>query len=279
MKPVVSGPIRHGGEPALRWAERKDMIDILYLAKGRTEFTLGSLRSLIENTDWARARLAIYTDGDDSSELKWRRELTDAMVSRKLAVTIRSQVCGGPAAVMNAYFHSEDALDLVIKLDNDAVVPPGWLDRCVSVMDANPELDLLGIEPPSSTIKVSLAGAKNGYAPCDSIGGIGLMRRRAFEGRTPLKAHSIYGGFTDWQLAHPEVKKGWLAPSIPLVLLDRLPMEPWLSLSKRYIAEGNQRPWKNYGPEDAHLWEWWLPSTYACGGVIEAGQPYLVGER
>lgn len=100
--------------------------------------------------------------------------------------------------------------------------------------------------------------AKNpAYAQCDAIGGVGLMRRSAF-GKQRMKPHSTYGGFTDWQIAHPEVTKGWIVPPLKLFLLDRLPLEPWASLSKRYIEEGLQRPWTNYEPKDADaLWSWW----------------------
>ena len=71
--------------------------------------------------------------------------------------------------------------------------------------------------------------------------------------------HSTYGGFTDWQLAHPELVKGWIVPPLKLFLLDRLPIEPWASLSKKYEAAGEQRFWTRY-PLDAasQLWDWWL---------------------
>jgi hypothetical protein len=69
--------------------------------------------------------------------------------------------------------------------------------------------------------------------------------------------HGTYGGFTDWQLLHKEVRKGWILPPLKVFLLDRLPMEPWASLSRKYIAAGDQRPWANYKPADAHLWSWW----------------------
>ena len=74
-----------------------------------------------------------------------------------------------------------------------------------------------------------------------------------------MKPHSTYGGWTDWQIQHTEIIKGWLCPPIKLFLLDRLPMEPWASLSKRYIAEGQQRPWSLYDQKDAaQLWQWWI---------------------
>jgi hypothetical protein len=104
------------------------------------------------------------------------------------------------------------------------------------------------------------------YARTDSIGGIGLFRTRAWAGREPMKPFATYGGFTDWQLregrlrhGRPPLTIGWCVPPLRLFLLDRMPIEPWASLSKRYIAEGQQRPWTNYTQiEMEGLASWWL---------------------
>ena len=235
------------------------MIDILYLAKGRPEFTRASTLALYYNTP-----AALYD---------W----------------VAVPPADSPVGVMQNYL-SHTGRDIFAKIDNDTIVPPGWLEQCLAVMEAHPELDLLGIEPPRSRTPNPANGRKApipeddvtklrrdlqaraeeyqgyaceiqkqvGYAACDSVGGIGLFRRRAFYRFPDLKAHSTYGGFTDWQLRHPEITKGWIVPPLKLFLLDRLPVEPWASLSKRYIAEGAQRAWTAYRPEDHELWDWWL---------------------
>ena len=86
------------------------------------------------------------------------------------------------------------------------------------------------------------------------------MRRSAFANRPPMNPHGFngVGGFTNWQTETADVCKGWVVPPLKLFLLDRLPMEPWCSLSKKYIAEGIQRPWTQYPDSAKHLWEWWL---------------------
>jgi hypothetical protein len=96
-----------------------------------------------------------------------------------------------------------------------------------------------------------------GYARCDSIGGVGFMRAAAFD-LEAMRQHSTYGGFTDWQLKRPGLMKGWILPPLKLFLLDRLPYEPWASLSREYIARKWQRPWTNYCPSfESELWGWW----------------------
>jgi hypothetical protein len=230
------------------------VIDLIYLAKGRKEFTRASLDALMTNTNWRLATLIVYTDGDDFPALA--------------NAQVRKTVHGGPVAIMNAYL-AGPGTNVFAKIDNDVIVPPNWLDICLGVMNNNPELGLLGIEghksrTPAPWAKGMYAPAPElngdhpaGYAGCSMIGGIGLMRRDAFLVNDPMKPHSIYGGFSDWQLRHPEVVKGWVAPPLDVFLLDRLPMEPWASLSKEYIRTGQQRPWTNYDPADSKLWDWW----------------------
>ena len=224
------------------------MIDILFPTYHREHFTAASLAALRANTDLIHtARLIIHED--------WRNE--------------------GPVAVMNRHLAREGS-EIFAKIDNDTIVPPGWLPAALAVMEAHPELGLLGIEPPISRTPAPWAnprlyGARPpeslipnpqslGYAPCEMIGGIGLMRRSAFAGKDAMVpfAHNGVGGFSDWQTRHPEVVKGWIVPPLNVFLLDRLPIEPWLSMSKSYIARGWQRPWTAYAAADAALWEWWL---------------------
>lgn len=249
------------------------MIDILFLARQRKAFTAASLRTLMRNTpadliNW----LHIYTDGDDSyfGPNFWV-EAKDLGIRVNL-VTARF---GGPVAIMNAFLDTRGT-DVFAKIDNDVIVPRLWLESCLQVMNLHPELDLLGIEPPASRTP-SRAGGKRmeepefkgplvksspavfGYGVTPSIGGIGLMRRSAWKAcdRMTVSGFRGVGGFTSWQLAANSVTKGWIAPPLKVFLLDRLPIEPWVSLSDRYIAGGVQRPWERYDLKDSDLWDWW----------------------
>lgn len=278
-------------ERAAPHQRQKVMIDILYLAKGRPEFADASFLNLVKNTAWNKAgRLFVYTDGDHfpltliGRRVVYRaaKELCDLADRGIKAIVPMEDSFGGPVAIMSDFLSRRGA-DIFAKIDNDVIVPPGWLEQCLSVMEAHPELDLLGIEPPASRTPAPWAkgmpvpapeycagtvftGCNPACAPCDSIGGIGLMRRSAFAGKPPMKPHGQngVGGFTDWQLENAHVCKGWIVPPLSLFLLDRLPFEPWLSLSKKYIAQGIQRPWTNYPASASHLWEWWLKKETAA---------------
>lgn len=247
------------------------MIDILFLAHNRLEFTIASRASLEINTDWSQVgRLVKYVDvGPDGRDDGTADVVTSFHPGGPTCYTRVGQF-GGPVNIMQEYLREFGTPDGVFaKVDNDVIVPPGWWNAGSHVMAYHPELDLLGIEPPASRTRSPYGGklppapealmsCTMGYAPCDSIGGVGFMRCRAFEqGR--MRQHSTYGGFTDWQIGNRGVTKGWIVPPLKLFLLDRLPIEPWASVSRGYVAVGWQRPWSNY-PESAAplLWDWWL---------------------
>lgn len=248
------------------------LTDILFMAQSRPEFTAAAIDALERNTEWDRvASVRLYWDDRVCSRTaaimaKWTIRIPPGMT-----VYFEPYFRGGPVDGMLDTLKQPGA-PIFAKVDNDVIVPPGWLGSALEVMQNHPELDLLGLEPPLSRtpapwspprrwVKVPEYEVKNAledYALCDSIGGVGLMRRRAFAGRPAMVPHSTYGGFTNWQLENPDVTKGWIVPPLSLFLLDRLPLEPWATLSKQYIAAGVQRPWTNYGPEAAALWRWWL---------------------
>ncbi len=237
------------------------MIDIIFLTKNRLEFTKASLTALSFNTDPELVnRIIVYDDGSTDGTLEYLQSLKANLIRTKF---------GNPVAIMNSYLQETGGTEIFAKIDNDTMLPPGWLNRCLEVMNRNPELDLLGIEPcwsrkpsparaivPEKIHYPELDPRPLGFAPCNSIGGIGLMRRSCFRSSKP-NPFSTYGGFTNWQLRSKELVCGWVAPPLEVFLLDRMPTEPWKSLSQEYIRNGWQRPWTNYTMDDKHMWDWY----------------------
>jgi hypothetical protein len=64
-------------------------------------------------------------------------------------------------------------------------------------------------------------------------------------------------GFTAWQDKNG-LNTAWIEPAIDVFLLDKLPMEPWASLSSMYVARGWQRTWPKYAEPEFGLWKWWM---------------------
>lgn len=228
------------------------MIDILFTVHNRPEFTRASLSALLANTDWKSVeRLFIYDDGS----CRETAEFIDLILARwtfPVETVFRRGTFGGPVAVMNDLLETTLNRDgILAKIDNDTMLPPGWLEETLAVLEANPEVDLLGIE---AMFPVEVGQIARNIVPAEYVGGIGLMRTRCF---TSLPRPQGRFGFTAWQDQHSEVKKAWISPSIPVFLLDRIPFEPWHSLSCSYVAKGWQRQWEPYQQKDEALWQWW----------------------
>lgn len=230
------------------------VIDIVFPARNRRAFTDESLAALRDNTDWRFVRKVwFYDDGstDGTGDL-----FIDAVFEIPAPAEIVKVNLNSPVDIMADYLSrtSRAPAEWFAKIDNDTVVPPGWLPACLAVLLYHPQVDLLGLEaiyaPAQAEYPQRLAEQS------DHIGGIGLMRTACFEGR-PLPVESGRLGFGQWQNRYPEVFKAWLRPGLPVILLDRLPFEPWASLSAQYERQGWQRPWKRYTEDDEALWAWW----------------------
>lgn len=256
-------------------AESMRRVSLIFPAYNRLEFTRAAWGALLENTSWRHvAELHVYDDGSERSAKEWLR----------MAAALDWNLMGVKVAFYDTHFRSPMGITLdwikrstapiLAKLDNDTVYPPGWLDIALGVMDRHPELDMLGLEcmreparfrdePP---IVVGYTGRDNylsvefGYLPAQFISGLGLYRASAFvSGGSP--SDNGYFGLEEWQTAR-SIKAGWILPSLPTILLDRLPFEPWCSLSEEYVRRGWQRPWSGagplrYKPEQHAIWDWW----------------------
>lgn len=258
-------------------------IDVLYVAYNRLEYTRQSFASVLANTNWDLVRrLVVHDDGSTDGTLDY---LMDATWQAPVAAEIATERVGGPVAVMNHYLARSDRAELLAKVDNDFVMCPGWLDALAAVLHANPALDIVGTEP-GILLDVPAEGrpgmvlepAKPGgpcesagcggtlhpyrYRPCEHIGGKGLMRTRAFDGRpmTPSGKNG-YFGFTEWQVRHPEVREGWIDPDLHCFGLDQVPLEPWAELNNRYVKAGWGRYWPKYSWDAEQYWAWWTPVT------------------
>jgi glycosyltransferase involved in cell wall biosynthesis len=225
------------------------VIDLLYLTHNRLEFTWETIRALRQNTDWSQVRrVHLYDDGSTDGTKEF-------LESVRLPADTRfctGRTWGGPVAVMNDAIRLIGKNAILAKIDSDTMVPPDWLNESLVVMDRNPELHLLGIEA-MQQFPVERNCEGRGIVPARYIGGIGLMRTSAFQ---TLPEPDGRFGFTAWQDNRPEVKKAWLNPVLPVCLLDRMPIEPWRSISDGYNRKKWQRPWKPYEMDQSALWEW-----------------------
>lgn len=231
------------------------MIDLIHLSHNRLEFTKATLAAVEANTNWDLVdQFIVYDDESTDGTREYLREwATKTKINAQ--VIERFGAFGHPVSVMRDYLRIFRKHSIFGKLDSDTMVPPGWLDECLGVMERHPELDLLGIEAMTG---VADSVERRSYSEARFIGGIGLMRGSAFSRSVP-EPNGQFFGFTEWQERNPQVKKGWIDPALPVFLLDRLPMEPWRSLSVEYVEKFGQRKWPPYSPASTDLWGWWKP--------------------
>lgn len=222
------------------------MIDLIYLTFNRLEFTRESMKAMFANTEWEQVRkLVLYDDGSTDGT----REYLKAVKYPVKTEFIFSKL-GGPVAIMNHYLRSKPT-EIFAKIDNDTMLPPYWLSECLKVMDAHKKLDLLGIE---SFYPIVEGRTVRSYVLAKHIGGIGVMRSRCF---MSLPQANGRFGFTEWQHSNDRVRRGWINPSLPVFLLDRLHFEPWSKLSLEYVTKRWQRKWTPYDDTRSVLWGWW----------------------
>lgn len=224
-----------------------DRIDILFVAHNRIEFTRASFEALLK-TCTPREHIVAFVDNDvqgTAAELRSMARPQDEVVEGRW---------GGPVAVTNAFL-DRNPTRIFAKIDNDVIVCPHWLDICLASMCEQNKFDLVGITAMNGVAQ--LGGNK--IVPAVHIGGIGVFRRRAFDKRKRPVANGRFG-FTNWQTQYADVVKGWLVPPLPIFLLDRLPLEPWMTYSKEYRRLGWERVTDPpYLEEVQHLWSWWTP--------------------
>lgn len=233
-------------------------VDLLYVAFNRLEFTEPSFESLIANTDWDLVRvLHIHDDASTDGTARWLNARSSALPCE---VYYESQRLGGPVAATNRHLKlcAEEAVEeqvgAFVKIDNDVIVSPGWLNELARVSTLNPGVDFLGIQP---RFGPPVMGHDDGRRVEEArhIGGVGLMRYRAFEVCRPTPQGRY--GFTEFQCRHPENRKGWITPDLPCFCLDLIDLEPYATIAEQHIQKGWARPWSKYVDGGRSYYEWW----------------------
>ena len=205
-------------------------VDLMYLAWNRLEFTRESFETLVANTEWRLVNeLFVYDDGSTDGTREWLNQAVNSVPGR---VRVVETGFHSPVAAMVHFIENAQA-PILAKIDNDVMVPPGWLKDSLSVFERHPQLSLLGIE----ALKTVRQGDKvvRSFEAAEFVSGLGLYRRTAFARGRP-KPYGRWFGFEDWQRAQgPDLVRGWIKPALPVFLLDRLPFEPWQSYKRAYV--------------------------------------------
>lgn len=243
-------------------------VDVLYVAWNRAAFTEFSFRMLLENTDWSLVRrLVVHDDGSSDGTRPvldgYRRRVAELGVD---AVWDFHRHLGSAPAVMNDYVRGSDA-DWFAKVDNDIVVPPGWLGKMLQVIQVEQfegrGVDALGMEAGRGLPETPEWDGIYRFEEGTHMGGVGLIRVGALQRLPQMEGQDEW---TKLQHEYGRVRGngqlgiGWINPDLPVVQLDRVPFDPWASLSAEYVAAGWGRPWGKYHPQ-ADYFDWWPPEA------------------
>lgn len=231
------------------------MINILFCAWNRLEFTKASFQSLLQHTDWSKvASLHVHDDGSTDGTGEYLQEQIKQV---PVKVVYESRRLGGPVAAMIRHlklFPPAEEVDRFFKADNDLIVPPGWLPELLRVSNSDPGVDVLGIAARFGPPAPGLCETRR-IEEARHIGGIGLIRYRLFEVCQPVP-QGLYG-WSEFQVRHLENRKGWLTPDIACFNLDLVDIPEFAALSAQYEAKGWQRPWSKYLDGGKSYYDWW----------------------
>lgn len=228
-----------------------ERVDIIFPVLNRMEFTAVSLDSVASNTQCALVGKLIIVDGgseDGSLEYVLRRSGMLPFPCEIVRIDEKHVVSAMLAGLCKS------STPIIAKIDNDMVMPPGWLEAGLDVMGRHPELWALGMH--------GLFGRRDNignrtYECTSHIGGVGLFRREAWDGLVPSVAP--YFGWTEHQHRSPW-GKGWIVPALKAFPMDGLPFEPYSGLSQTYIRKGWQRDNGMYDEKERDLWSQRFPS-------------------
>lgn len=242
------------------------IVDVIFVAWERYEMSRFSFMQLLANTDWSLVRtLHVY---DNGSEDGTRELLLDLIGTYEgdLDIEFHDGVCSGPVECMNHYIDWQAGLDepsdAFAKIDNDIVMPDGWLYILTHVLEQD-RVDVLGVECGRISLPMSgLAGVAYTSEHARWIGGVGLIRTEALGTKPAIRADGRFG-WTEMQREYRNMNIRWLSPDLAMSELTRIPFEPWLSLSDQYRKIEHERgelerDWPRYHEMfSAPYWEWW----------------------
>ena len=233
-------------------------VDVLYVAWNRKAFTAQTFRNLLENTDWGQvARLVVHDDGSDDGTAEM---LSEAVKTAPVETEFTIDALRSPPAVMNRCVARPHAAKWFAKIDSDIMVPPGWLEAMLQVLDDNPTLDILGMEAGRMGVPGHVEGFEGRYwvEEASHVGGVGLFRTEAFASRPRMRENAGRDGLTHFQSEYRHALEiGWIVPDLLVCSLDQVPLEPWQSLAREYVEAGWARAWPPYHEKWTYYHAWW----------------------
>ena len=181
----------------------------------RPEYTAMCLAALSKNTHHPATDFTLVDDGsnDETSELLLSYA---AVLNAQSDLVLSLENKGLRYRILQFWLKTlKSDADFVAKVDNDNLVPAGWVTNMLDIFDAHPELDILSPDnhPGHPALRIGKDIGKRYRLAASPIGGLWFMRRRVLEGlpiETWVKECSGHGINGAWDLMVSAKRKGFV---------------------------------------------------------------------
>lgn len=112
--------------------EVQGTIPILMITWNRLDYTKKAIKAIIENTDHPY-KLLVWDNGSTDGTVDYLKELKNKNIQVRFSKTNT-----GLVPPQNYFFDNFKGYKYVAKVDNDTIVPKGWLSKLKEVMDSFP---------------------------------------------------------------------------------------------------------------------------------------------
>lgn len=207
-------------------------MDLITFTYNRLAYTRAALSTVVENTasygwEWIRWIIVENASVDGTREYVRALKASHPDIDIELIENDRPRVV---AANMNLAIERCSA-PFIAKIDNDILVPPFWLESLKRIIDAFPDLAVLGGGRYDGAEPFQRDGI--GYYAVDNVGGNFLARAEPLEcepiespvGEFDTHEKWRFSGFSAWQWRLPKVFSGpsvigWAYPFVDLRHMD-----------------------------------------------------------
>lgn len=233
-------------------------VDILMITYNRAAYTRLALERLLASCDEAM-RVWLWHNGTHEETLSVVRGLAQHPAVHRFHHSVENKRLREPT---NWLYH-ESKGEYVSKVDDDCLVPEGWVQRLRAAHEANPRLGVVGcwrfmpedFVPEIAQRKIrTLAGDHQILENCWVEGSGYLMKRACVEQAAPIREDESFGGMC-FRLARRGWVNGWYYPFLYQEHMDDPRAEHTLIKSDADLAEFMPLSARNFGARTVQDWD------------------------
>ena len=189
------------------------MIPILYTTYNRIELTRKTLPILLKNTKHP-CQILIVDNGSNKATIEFLKNIQDKRIADKIFLGKNR----GIAFAMSLFFNRFYMCEWLAKVDNDTLVPEGWLEKLIKVIEAT-NFDVVQADHPNGTF--ALRGNIEFYNnrqsfydtlpkiysdqfgslyKSDVVGGSGIVIKEQFIRQNAMPIRDLWHGWTEYQI-------------------------------------------------------------------------------